>query len=133
MLQEDDLSTREILYDIEDARRHDPADPKFQKRLFERQRKREYRKQTPHELRYLTQRVAELKAQIDMILNERAVQRSALSWKDVAAVFAAQVDEAIAENKSLRRQIDELTLIRDELQHYILPATSSTEAFDALE
>ncbi|KDO32490.1 hypothetical protein SPRG_02967 [Saprolegnia parasitica CBS 223.65] len=115
MLGEDDVSTREIMYDILDAQQHDPTDPTFQKRLYDRQRKREYRKQVPHEMRYLKQRIEELEAHLAALQAQRENQitseeKSALSisWQVVATVFEEEAQHALIENQALRERLHEM-------------------------
>ncbi|OQR98198.1 hypothetical protein ACHHYP_08991 [Achlya hypogyna] len=117
MLGEDDVSTRELMYDILDAQQHDPMDPTFQKRLYDRQRKREYRKQIPHEMRYLKQRIEELEQQLDVLQAQREVKTEeeanslTISWQIVATVFEEEAQQALMENQALRKRLDEMNHI----------------------
>ncbi|OQS07297.1 hypothetical protein THRCLA_20183 [Thraustotheca clavata] len=124
MLSEEDVSTREIMYDIVDAQQHNPSDPTFQRRLYDRQRKREYRKQIPQEVRYLKQRITELEQQLSQLQGENRTSEFDISWEIVASVFKDEANQAQMENKALRDCLLELEHLQDHLAQYYNPQDS---------
>ncbi|OQR96924.1 hypothetical protein ACHHYP_12858 [Achlya hypogyna] len=118
MLGADKYSAREILFD---AQARDPDEAKAKNR----QRLRDHRRLKKRQHVFLTERVAELMAQVAALEAARP-----LAWRDVATALEAQASKAQRTRRQLLTQLSQLEIVACSLERWV--RTNIAEPRDSL-